>query len=189
MPVSERNRIALDSLVQSIRTRSVCLLTNSTLKNIKQKQKLDIKLSHFLNDFYVNRLDEASINQRLKKSLGQGPWRFDQIKNDDSLIRYQGRIRSFGNLEAFIGYVVSNKRIIGRRIYFQIRSKSDCIQENDQGCPDLLYLVSFAPKYFDFKLELSEWYPFFHSDIWIDPNITSSFSKKVEALLSKSTAQ
>ena len=189
IPVSEQNRISLDSLIQSLRTSTNCMMTASNLKNVKRKRKVDIKLSNFLNDFYFQRLDETSINLELKETFNQQSWGFYDIKQNDSLIRYQGRIRSFGNLEAFIGYIVADKRIVGRRIYFRVRSKLDCIQEHDGGVPDLLYLANFIPKHFEFKLDLSQWNPFFHSDIWIDPNLDSYVSTKVRALLDKSTSK
>ena len=107
----QRNKTSVDSLLSEFRDKRCNLLT-SNLKNVKRKRALDTKLFKFLNDFYLGQLDEHSINITLQHSFQQSAWRFFEIKKQDSLTRYQGRVRSFGNIEAFIGYVVYREKII-----------------------------------------------------------------------------
>jgi hypothetical protein len=72
------------------------------------------------------------------------------------MTRYQGRIRSFGNIEAFVGYVVLRGKIIGRRVYFRVRSRVDCLQQYDQEIDDLIYLSNLIPNQVLYPIDFSE---------------------------------
>ena len=180
----QKNKTSVDSLLVRFRDNG-CTLFTSSIKKAKRKKVLDIRLFKFLGDFYSGKLDESAINNSLKQTFKQEPWRFFEIKKQNSLTRYQGRIRSYGNLEAFIGYVVLNHEIVGRRFFFRIRSRLDCNQQYDQSLDDLIYLSEFIPNHINVPLDFSEWYTYFHSYIWKDVNLNKEVETKVNDLLSK----
>lgn len=180
----QNNKTSVDSILAHFQ-KNVCPILTSNIKKAKRKKALDIKLFKFLEDFQSGKLDEYSISHNLKKTFKQDPWRFFEIKKQDSLTRYQGRLRSYGNIEAFIGYVVLNDKIIGRRFFFQIRSKLDCLQRYDQSLDDLIYLSEFIPNRINMPLEFSEWYTYFHSFVWKSTALNKNIDSQVEMLLSK----
>jgi hypothetical protein len=182
----QKNKASVDSLLAHFRYNG-CTILISSIKKAKRKKAFDIKLFKFLEDFQSGILDEYSINYSLKNKFKQELWRFFEIKKQDSLIRYQGRIRSYGNIEAFIGYVVFNDKIIGRRFFFNIRSRLDCTQLYDQNLDDLIYLSEFIPNHINMPLDFSEWYNYFHSYLWKDPSLSKDIETKVDILLSKNS--
>jgi hypothetical protein len=188
-PVWKTNQLSVDSVITGIRKKGYCTLPGGDITRKKKKMRIDTKLFRFLDRFCKGEFDESSINRTLKKSYRSAFWRFDEILKKDSVVRYQGRLRSYGNLEPFIGYVVLDGKLIGRRVYFRIRSRMDCVQKHEAFFADLLYLLEFIPGRVNFRLDLSDWNGYIHSDIWKDPGLTPKLSSVVDSLLSKSTAR
>lgn len=167
---------------------SKCHFTGSTLKKATKNRRLDHSLTDFLNPFYFGLLKPQQIETILKRKFKQTPWRFDEKRSMDSFQIYHGRVKSYGNLEPFITYVVLNNDVIGTHITLRIRSRLDCLQVNDGEIPDLLYLSTLIPERINFPFETEQWTEDFHSKIWVKGGISDELQDKVCRLIGASSA-
>jgi hypothetical protein len=187
--VIRANTRKLDSLLLEFKTKR-CSRLESSIKDERTKTRLDQKLVNFLNDFYYQNLSAKNIDKTLRSKFKQSPWRFDQIVKQGGFTRYQGRIRSFGNVEAFIGYVIFDDKVVAKRIYFLTRSRLDCLDPKDYlGLPDVAYLKENLIGNIKFPLDLLEWYNFFFSQVNLNNTLTEQGKETVNHLLSKPSAQ
>ncbi|ANE49444.1 hypothetical protein [Flavisolibacter tropicus] len=187
-PVWQQNKTFVDSLISMYRTKSGCSLTGSTLKQARKKKRLDLKLLEFLNGFYYGEFDSKQIEATLQRNFKQTPWRFDQKGVIDSFHVFKGRLRSFGNLEPFITYVVLNNEVIGTHITIKIRSTVDCLQTHDGEIPDLLYLTNLIPGRINFPFEVEGWTGYFDSKVWIKNGLSIELQNRIRRLIGKSSA-
>ncbi len=188
-PIWNQNKSFVDSLIWMYRTQSKCSLTGSTLIQEKKKRRLDIKLVGFLDRFYFGKLYQKGIEKTLRKKFQKRSWRFDQIRYVDSFTVYKGRVRSLGNFEPFITYVILNNELIGTHITIRIRSTLDCFQLHDREIPDLLYLSSFIPERINFPFEVYGWTEYFDSKIWMRKGLSVEVQKKLRNLIGNSSAK
>jgi hypothetical protein len=170
------------------RTKSNCSLTGPNLKQEKKKRRLDLRLVDFLNKFYFGELTLSQIETILQTKFRQTPWRFDESGYIDSLHIYKGRIRSYGNLEPFVTYVVLNNEVVGTHITIRIRSVLDCLQLHDGEIPDLLYLASLIPERINFPFEVNGWTEYFDSKIWIRKGLPIELQNRIRNLIGTSSA-
>jgi hypothetical protein len=187
-PVWQQNQSFVDSLVSMYRTKSNCSLTGPNLKQEKKKRRLDLRLVDFLNKFYFGELTLSQIETILQTKFRQTPWRFDESGYIDSLHIYKGRIRSYGNLEPFVTYVVLNNEVVGTHITIRIRSVLDCLQLHDGEIPDLLYLASLIPERINFPFEVNGWTEYFDSKIWIRKGLPIELQNRIRNLIGTSSA-
>jgi len=186
--VWQQNKVFVDSIISMYRTESKCSLTGPSLKQEKKKRRLDIRLIDFLNKFYFGELTPSQVSTILQTKFRQSPWQFDQSRHIDSFQIYKGRLRSYGNLEPFVTYVVLNNDIVGTHITIRIRSSLDCLQTHDGEIPDLLYLLSLIPERINFPFEAKEWPEYFDSKIWIRKGIPSELQNRIRNLIGTSSA-
>jgi hypothetical protein len=187
-PVWQDNKAFIDSLISMYRTESKCSLTGSTLRKASKKRRLDIKLIEFLNRFYYGEFDPCQIETILKVKFRQTPWRFDETGYIDSFQIYKGRLRSYGNIEPFITYVILNNKVVGTHITIRIRSTLDCLQTHDQCIPDLLYLSNLIPELINFPFETKGWTEYFDSRIWIRQGLSIEIENVIADLIGTSSA-
>lgn len=107
----QENSKSADSLINEFKTKR-CEHLISSIEKFQKKTSLDRKLISFRNDFYNKDLTSLEINNQLLYLFRQVPWCFDEITESGDFIKYEGRIRSYGNIEAFIGFVVQNEKVI-----------------------------------------------------------------------------
>jgi hypothetical protein len=181
--VWQQNKSFVDSLISMYRTKSKCSLTGPNLKQEKKKRRLDLKLINFLNKFYFGELNPLQIETILQKKFRQTPWRFDESVYIDSFHIHKGRIRSYGNLEPFVTYVVLNNEVVGTHITIRIRSVLDCLQPHDGEIPDLLYLTSLIPERINFPFEVERWTAYFHSKTWIRKGASIELQNRISNLI------
>jgi len=186
--VWEQNKSFVDSLISMYRTKSGCVLTGSTLKQANKKTRLDLKLIGFLNRFYYGEFDSKQIEETLQSKFRQTPWRFDEKGNVDSFYIYKGRIRSFGNIEPFITYVVLSNEVIATHITLRIRSTLDCLQTHDREIPDLLYLSTLIPERINFPFEIEGWTEYFDSKVWIKDGLSIEVQNRIRKLVGNRSA-
>jgi len=186
--VWQQNKYFVDSLISMYRIKNGCSLTGSTLKQAKKKNRLDLKLTEFLNGFYYGKFDSKQIERILQNKFRQTPWRFDEKGHVDSFYIYKGRIRSFGNIEPFITYVVLNNEVIATHITLRIRSTLDCLQTHDREVPDLLYLSALIPERINYPFEVEGWTQYFHSKVWIKSGLSIDIQKKIRNLVGNNSA-
>jgi hypothetical protein len=187
-PVWQDNKSFVDSLISMYRTKSKCSLTGSTLSQVAKKRRLDLKLIEFLNRFYYGEFDPNQIETVLHDKFRQTPWRFDENGYIDSFHIYKGRLRSYGNIEPFITYVILNNEIIGTHITIRLRSTLDCLQTHDQEIPDLLYLSTLIPEQMNFPFETKGWTEYFDSRIWIRKGLPIEVQNRIRNLIGTSSA-
>ncbi len=187
-PVWQQNKSFVDSLISMYRTKSGCSLTGPTLKQASKKKWLDLKLIEFLNGFYYGEFDSNQIEKILQIKFQQTSWRFDEKGYVDSFYIYKGRLRSYGNLEPFITYVILNNEVIGTHITIRIRSTLDCLQTKDREIPDLLYLSSLIPGRINFPFEVEGWTEYFDSKIWIRKGLPIQVQNRIRNLIGTSSA-
>ena len=185
--VWQENKYFVDSLINMYRTKSKCSLTGQSLKNEKKKKRLDLKLISFLNKFYFGELDSLQIEIALQTKFRQIPWRSDENAYVDSFHIYRGRIRSNGNLEPFITYVILKNKIVGTHITIRVRSFLDCWQKYDGTIPDLLYLVNLIPERINFPFEVNGWTEYFDSKIWVNKECPSDLENRIRKLIGTSS--
>ena len=188
LPVWQQNKYFVDSLISMYRTKSKCSLTGPNLKQEKKKRRLDLKLIEFLNKFYFGELNPPQIETILQNKFRQTPWRFDESGYIDSFHIYQGRIRSYGNLEPFVSYIILNNEVVGTHITIRIRSTLDCLQTHDGEIPDLLYLLSLIPERINFPFEVKGWTEYFDSKIWIRKGLPIELQNRIRNLIGTSSA-
>lgn len=186
-PVWQQNESFVDSLIYMYRTKSKCSLTGSNVKREKKKRRLDIRLIGFLDQLYFGELNHLHIERILQNKFRQPPWRFDESRNIDSFHIYRGRVRSYGNLEPFITYVVLNNEVVGTHVSFRIRSTLDCLQSNDREIPDLLYLASLIPLQINFPFEVAGWTEYFDSKVWIREGVPIALQHRIRRLIGTSS--
>ena len=187
-PVWKENKLFVDSLIFMYRTKSNCTLTGSTLNKAAKKRRVDLMLLEFLNTFYYGQFHPNQIETILQKKFRQAPWRFDEKKHIDSFHIYKGRLRSYGNLEPFITYVILKNEVIGTHITIRIRSTLDCLQTNDREIPDLLYLSTLIPERLNFPFETNGWTEYFDSKIWIREGLPNEIQNTIRNLIGTSSA-
>jgi hypothetical protein len=183
-----QNKYFVDSLITMYRTKSNCSLTGKTLKHEKKKRRLDIKLIDFLNKFYFGELTPLQIETILQTDFKQAAWRFDEKTFVDSFQIYKGRIRSFGNLEPFVTYIILNNEVVGTHITLSIRSYLDCLQRYDREIPDLLYMANLIPERINFPFEINGWTEYFDSKTWTDKKLSIEIENKIRKLIGTSSA-
>ena len=186
--VWQQNKYFVDSLITMYRTKSNCSLTGPTLKQSKKKKRLDIKLIEFLNSFYYGKFGPDQIETVLQSKFRQVPWRFDEKRYIDSFHIYKGRLRSYGNLEPSITYVILQNEVVGTHITIRIRSTLDCLQTNDREIPDLLYLSTLIPERLNFPFETKGWTEYFDSKIWIREGLPIEIQNTIRNLIGTSSA-
>jgi len=186
--VWHENKYFVDSLISMYRIKSGCSLTGSTLRQAKKKKRLDLKLIEFLNGFYFGKFDSKQIESILQSKFRQTPWGFDEKGYVDSFYIYKGRIRSFGNIEPFITYVVLDNEVIATHITLRIRSTLDCLQTHDREIPDLLYLSTLIPERINFPFEVVGWTEYFHSKVWIKSGLSIDMQNRIRNLVGNSSA-
>jgi hypothetical protein len=187
-PVWQQNKSFVDSLISMYRTKSKCSLTGSNLKQEKKKKRLDLKLIDFLNKFYFGELNPFQIETILQNKFRQTPWRFDESGYIDSFHIYKGRIRSYGNIEPFVTYVILNNEVVGTHITIRIRSTLDCLKTHDSEIPDLLYLADLIPERINFPFEDKRWIEYFDSKIWITKGLGLKLQNRIRNLIGTSSA-
>ena len=187
-PVWQENKSFVDSLISMYRTKSKCSLTGSTLNQAAKKNRLDLKLIEFLNHFYYGEFNPDQIETILHDKFRQAPWRFDESASIDSFHIYKGRIRSYGNLEPFVTYVVLKNEVVGTHITIRLRSVLDCLQPHDGEIPDLIYLVSLIPERINFPFEVNGWTEYFDSKIWIRKELPIELENRIRNLIGTSSA-
>jgi hypothetical protein len=186
--VWQQNKYFVDSLISMYRIKSGCSLTGPTLKKAKKKKQLDLKLTEFLNGFYYGKFDSKQIERILQSKFRQTPWRFDEKGHVDSFYIYKGSLRSFGNIEPFITYVVLNNEVIATHITLRIRSTLDCLQTHDREVPDLLYLSTLIPERINFPFEVEGWTEYFDSKVWIKSGLSIDMKNRILYLVGNSSA-
>jgi hypothetical protein len=186
--VWQENKYFVDRLINMYRTKSKCSLTGQSLKQEKKKRRLDLELIKFLNKFYFGKLNQAQIETILQTEFRQAPWRFDENMYVDSFHIYKGRIRSFGNIEPFVTYIILNNEVIGTHITLRLRSVLDCLQPYDREIPDLLYLSSLIPERINFPFETNGWTEYFDSKIWTSEGLSLGLRNRIIKLIGTSSA-
>ena len=184
----QQNKSFVDSLISMYRTKSKCSLTGSTLKQANKKRRLDFKLIDFLNKFYFGGFNPVQIETILQSKFQQSLRRFDQTTYVDSFHIYKGRVRSYGNLDPFIAYVILNNEVVGTQVTIRVRSVLDCLQLHDGKIPDLLYLSSLIPEKINFPFEVNGWTEYFHSKIWIRKGLRTELESKIRNVIGTSSA-
>lgn len=183
-----QNKSFVDSLISMYKTKSKCSLTGQSLKHEKKKRRLDLNLIGFLNKFYFGELNVVQIENILHTKFKQARWRFDEYIYVDSFHIYKGRIRSYGNLEPFVTYVILNNEVVGTQITLRIRSFLDCLQPNDRVIPDLIYFASLIPEKINFPFETKGWTEYFDSKIWTKEGLSIGIKNKIIKLIGTSSA-
>lgn len=177
-----------DSLLNMLK-KERCNQFASTLKKENKEARLDRTLVNFLNDFYSKKLTVQEIDRTLASQFKQSHWRFDEIKIYGNLKKYEGRIRSFGNIEAFIGFIVKDERVVSKIIYFQTRSRLDCSNPyNYLGLPDFPYLQKHILPYVNFPINYNKWYTWFHSEVLYEDSLPEQTKADIDRLFKPITS-
>jgi hypothetical protein len=184
----QANHKSSDSLLNKFKLER-CSQLISTLKKENKEARLDRTLIHFLNDFYNKNLTVQEIDRILASQFKQATWRFDEIKVYGDLKKYEGRIRSFGNIEAFISFIVKEERIVSKIIYFETRSRLDCSNPYDYlGLPDIPYLQKHILPYVAYPINYDRWYTWFRSEIFYEDSLPEQTKATIEQLFKSITS-
>ena len=108
----------------------------------KKRIKYDKNRIAFLNAFYNKDLTPKEIHEQMGKFY-KHKWGFDTTKLG-AVTKYETRIYSGGNLEMFISFSTFEENIVFKRIYFNTRTLTNCIQPYQIGISqhDFKYLES-----------------------------------------------